>query len=357
MNNVFEDLFVLEMTNNHLGSLERGLKIIDQFSKVVRFNGVRAAIKVQFRDVSTFVHKDFRTRTDIRYIKRVVDTHMPKTHYDTLLKAVRASGCVPMATPFDEQSVDWCVEFGLPIIKVASADSNCWTLLEKVATTKKPVIVSVGGLSLKDMDDMVKFFENRSIPLALNHCVASYPHDACECELNQIDYLRTRYTNHTIGYSSHEHGADVSSVAMAYAKGARTFERHIDVAGDSVAAYSALPEHIDAWFKEWNRAKDICGSDGAHRKQPGHKEVAYLDSYVRGVYASRDLTEGEYLSADDIYMAIPLQRGQLSSRELMFGKFGLKIAKRCAKDAPITLNIIDGHYTNDMMLSLGARGI
>ena len=56
---IFEDLFVLEMANNHLGSVERGLKIIQEFAQIVRFNNVRASIKLQFRDVENFVHKDF----------------------------------------------------------------------------------------------------------------------------------------------------------------------------------------------------------------------------------------------------------------------------------------------------------
>ena len=56
---VFEDLFVLEMANNHLGSVERGLKIIQEFSQVVRFNDVRASIKLQLCNVERFIHKDF----------------------------------------------------------------------------------------------------------------------------------------------------------------------------------------------------------------------------------------------------------------------------------------------------------
>ena len=55
---VFEDLFVLEMANNHWGRLDRGKKIVDDFAHVVRYNGVRASIKVQLRDVDSFIHKD-----------------------------------------------------------------------------------------------------------------------------------------------------------------------------------------------------------------------------------------------------------------------------------------------------------
>jgi len=54
---IFEDLFVLEVANNHLGSLERGLKIVNAFAQVVRFNNVRATIKLQFRDVDTFIQR------------------------------------------------------------------------------------------------------------------------------------------------------------------------------------------------------------------------------------------------------------------------------------------------------------
>src|SRR5262249_1352953 len=165
---IFEDLFVLELANNHWGKVERGLKIINDFSRIVRFNNVRAAIKLQFRDVEHFIHGDFRHRTDIRYIKKTLDTQLSKGDYATLLNANRKSCCIPCATPFDEKSVDLCVELGIQILKLASSDLNDWFLIEKIARTRKPVIASTGGSSLKDTDDLVTFFVNRNIPLALN---------------------------------------------------------------------------------------------------------------------------------------------------------------------------------------------
>src|SRR5258708_7927451 len=234
------------------------------------------------------------------------------------------------------------------IIKVASADSNGWFFFEKIAKTRKPVIVSIGGLSQKDLDDVVTFFENRNIPLALNHCVAAYPHEDAECELNQIDFLLRRYPNHIIGYSCHEYRDWSSSVQIAYAKGARTFERHIDTNDDGfeVAKYSSLPEQVDTWFKAWHKAREMCGTAGVQRKIPMDKETAYLDSYVRGVYAKRDLEKGQLLTEDDVYLAIPLQKGQISCRELMLGNYGHRMLLGCKKDAPVTIDTIDTPYAS-----------
>lgn len=340
---IFEDLFVLEMANNHLGSVERGLKIIHEFAQIVRFNNVRASIKLQFRDVGNFVHKDFLNRADLRYVKKTLDTRLTDDQYATLVKAIRQSGCIATATPFDERSVELCVELGLPILKVASSELNDWLLLEKIAKTKKPVVVSTGGSSLKDMDDIVTFFTNRNIPLAINHCVSIYPAEDSELEINQIDFLRNRYPNITIGYSTHEYTDWTNSMLIAYAKGARTFERHIDIATDGVkvSPYCSQPHQIDEWFKAFHKVKEMCGAPGTQKRMPPKKEIEYLDALVRGVYAKEDLPEGHSLTDEDVYLAIPLQKGQLSCRELMSGEMLLKPLK---KDQPIHIDDIESPY-------------
>jgi len=344
-NDIFDELFVLELANNHLGDLQRGLKIISNYAQVVRFNNVRAAIKLQLRDVDSFIHKDFRHREDVRYIKKTLDTRLRPEDFATMVQAIREASCISMATPFDENSVDFCCKLGIPILKIASSDCNDWILIEKIAKTKKPVIVSTGGSSLKDIDDLVTFFDNRHIPLAINHCVSLYPSEDCDLELNQIDFLRNRYPNHTIGFSTHEYQDWSSSMLMAYAKGARTFERHVDIQTEDMAVspYCSVPEQIDTWFKAFHRAKRMCGAPGTQKRLPPQKEISYLDSLVRGVYARHDLPVGYVLQDADVYLAVPLQQGQISCRELMWGEV---IRKAVPKDQPIMIDAINSPYAN-----------
>ncbi|MDR1695390.1 MAG: N-acetylneuraminate synthase family protein [Endomicrobium sp.] len=344
-NTIFEDLFVLELANNHWGNIERGKKIITDFSRIIRFNNVRTAIKLQFRDVDTFVHEDFKGRDDIRYINKTLQTKMSYDDYTVLTEAIKKSGAITISTPFDEVSVDVCVNLGIDIIKIASSDINDWVLIEKIAKTRKPAIFSTGGSSLKDIDDIVKFFDNRNIPLAINHCVSLYPSEKYELELNQIDFLKNRYPGHIIGFSTHERNEDIeSAMLIAYAKGARTFERHVDIEYDDdkeMSPYCSAPSDIDRWMKAYQKAKELCGSSGELKRIPPKREIEYLNDLVRGVYARHNLKKGDVLTDEDVYLAIPLQKGQISCRELMNGEVLLKPVK---KDAPIKIDDIDSPY-------------
>jgi sialic acid synthase SpsE len=228
---------------------------------------------------------------------------------------------------------------------VASSDVTDWVLLEKIARTRKPVIVSTGGASVRDMDAMVTFFTNRNIPIAINHCISLYPTEDHDLELNQIDFLKHRYPSVTIGLSTHEYHNWTYSIVIAYAKGARTFERHIDIdtPDHPISPYCSTPEQIRHCFEAFHKAKEMCGGAAEERRRLSTQEVKYLDTLVRGVYAKRDLPIGHVLTDDDYYLAIPLQRGQLSCRELITG---VSLVQPCCADAPITIDMFDNPYAH-----------
>lgn len=365
---IFDDLFVLELANNHLGDVRRGLRIIQEHARVVRFNGVRASIKLQLRDVDRFIHPAYRDRKDVRYIEKTVRTRLNRSEMGQLAKAIRDSGCLLSATPFDEASVEFAVNLRCDILKIASSDVNDWPLIEAVAATRKPVIASTGGSGLKDVDDLVAYFANRGVPLALNHCVSIYPSEDGELGLNQIDFLARRYQDNVIGFSTHEKRDWRDSMLVAYAKGARTFERHVDVValtgpeciGAGPSPYCSLPHQVDEWFRAWKKAVEMCGGDGSRKRVPPAKETQYLDSLVRGVWAARDLPAGHVLrhetTKDDVRLMIPLLKGQLSCRELMDGETLLRDVKA---GEPLTVDDVDGPHARcpELAETIRQRGL
>jgi len=346
---LFEHLFVLELANNHWGDLQRGLKIIDDYAAVVRFNDVKASIKFQFRDVDTFIHSEYLDNSELRYVDKTRRTKLTWDDFKIMIDAVKGSGMITMSTPFDENSVAKCDDFNLDIIKIASSDIKDWFLIEAIAELKKPVIASSGGSSLKDLDDLVNFFSKRNIPFALNHCVSLYPSEDNALELNQIDFLVDRYPDIYIGFSTHEYSSWDYSIMMAYAKGARTFERHIDIDHDGipVSPYCSLPEQIDRWFKSYKKAQEMCGSPGVEKRIPSKAEVEYLEALVRGVYAKRDLPAGHILTEDDVYLAIPLHKGQISCREFRRGEI---VTSDTKADQAISILSINSPYSSDSEL-------
>jgi len=199
----------------------------------------------------------------------------------------------------------------------------------------------------------VHFFERRDIPLAINHCVSLYPSDDGDLDLDQIDYLRRRYPDHVIGLSTHEYGDWHSSMLISYGKGARTWERHIDIdyEGAPVSPYCSLPEQCDLWFKAFRKAEEMCGGRGESRRIISRREAEYLDTLVRGVFARRDLEPGYIFSKDaferDFFLAIPLQKGQLSCREVMNGE---RLVTPIKKNDALTIDHIDGPYNENQSL-------
>lgn len=360
--NIFNDLFVLEMANNHWGNVDRGLEIVREHGAIVRHHGMRAAIKLQFRDSETFVHRNFRGATDNRYIWKTEQTQMDFSEYRLLVDEIKRMGCMPMATPFDEKSVELCQLLGLPIIKVSSADVNDWSLLESIAAQRKPVIVSSGGATDQGLDNVVAFFERREIPLAINHCVSLYPTEDEDLQLDQIDYLSKRYPNHVIGLSTHEYSDWSSSMFISYAKGARTWERHIDIDDGKhpVSSYCSLPHQIDEWFRSYKKAREMCGGANEARRVIPREERKYLDGLVRGLYAKNLVLAGTRLEKSvvekDFYFAIPLQRGQVSAAEITPN---LVITQDLQPDQAVMVDVISGPYGIDPRLrdELMQRGV
>ncbi len=339
----FSDLFVLDLANNHNGDVEHALRIIRGVGEVVARRQVRAALKFQFRQLDTFVHPAHKEQSPYKYPKRFLDTRLSNEDFGRLANEVRSLGMITMATPFDEESVDVIEGMGLDVIKIASCSATDWPLLERVAEANKPVIASTGGLSWKEIDDLVSFFDHRRVHFAIMHCVSIYPTPPELLQLNQINQLKERYPGRTIGFSTHEDPDALSPVQVAVAKEAEMFERHVGLRADGheLNGYSSTPDQIDKWVEAAVHARLLCGAD--ERLPPLEAEVQSLDGLKRGVFARKDLKAGSTLKRTDVYFAMPCEKGQLTSGEVRqyFVNRGIPTKVTLQKDEPLMRDQVD----------------
>ncbi|MCA3245015.1 MAG: N-acetylneuraminate synthase family protein [Azospirillum sp.] len=330
----FEGLFVLDLANNHQGDVAHGTRIVRECAQAVRKHGVRAAIKFQFRELDSFIHPAHRKGSDNKHVGRFLSTRLDRAGFQALLDAVRAEGLLAMCTPFDEPSVDAIVDMKFDVLKIASCSAADWPLLEKAATAGLPILASTGGLAMSDIDNLVSFFTHRAVDFALMHCVSIYPTPDADMQLNQIDALRRRYPGVTIGWSTHEAPEETMAVAIAVAKGARMFERHVGVATDKITlnAYSSTPAQVDAWLAAHAKARAMCGA--AARPPALAVEADSILSLRRGVFARGPVKAGTTLTRDMVYFAMPYAADQLDSGRW---REGIVAETEFAADAPLAL--------------------
>lgn len=332
----FENLFVLDMANNHQGELSHGKDIINEMSNVVKKHDVKSAIKFQFRQLQSFIHPEHQLKSDHKHITRFKDTKLDIQQYNNLFNEVKKNNLLTMCTPFDEASVDEIVKMNFDIIKVASCSATDWPLLEKIAEANLPVIFSTGGLQISDIDNLVSFFDHRDCDFAMMHCVSLYPIPDEDFYLNQIDILKNRYPKKIIGWSTHEDPDDTIPISIAIGKGAKMFERHVGKITKEIKlnSYSSTAEQTEKWIMAAKKAWTMCGGN---TRKVNSTELDSINSLRRGVFAKRDLKSGSNINFDDIYFAMPFTEGQLSSGDF---KEGIKLKKDVSLNQSLNLKDI-----------------
>lgn len=309
----FRGLFIFEMANNHQGSLEHGKRIVQEMAAIAKRYSIKAGVKLQFRELDTFVHPEMLESKDNKHIQRFLSTRLSEQEFAELVSEIKAHGLIPICTPFDEPSVDLIKRLGIEILKIGSCSAQDWPLLEKAAQANLPMIVSTGGLSVKETDKLVSFLDHRYVHYALMHCVAIYPTPPVKLQLNNINRMCQRYPHVVIGFSTHEEPTNTSAIQMAYTHGAQIFEKHVGVPTETIKlnAYSATPEQVSAWIEAYKLAVESMGPEEARVIE--EQERGDLELLQRGVYVNREIKQGEIIERDHVFFAFPIKPGQLPS--------------------------------------------
>lgn len=228
----FPTLIIAEVGVNHNGKLSRGYELIDAAKEA-------GADVVKFQ---TYKAKQIVTKKAPRYWNDNLNDDKGGTQYDTFskldslelqdyinLKAYcKEKGIIFCSTPFNLPDVDLLEKVGVEVYKISSSDITYTQLLEKVAKTNKPIILSTGCASISEISESVKKIQScGNLKIILQHCILQYPCDDENANLVKMQKIQEIFQDIPVGYSDHTIGIaiPIGSVAM----GACSVEKHFTI--------------------------------------------------------------------------------------------------------------------------------
>ena len=207
-------------------------------------------------------------------------------------------------------------------LKVASRDITNLPLLEVMAETKLPIILSLGMAGKKELDGALGIITKYHSDVSILHCVSEYPTQYKNVNLNSIKYLQDNYGQYTIGYSDHTIG--IATPIAAVAMGARIIEKHITIDRKMKGTDQAGSLAIDGIER---MVRDIRNLE----MSIGNKELFICDDVQsarekleRSIATIRPIKSGQLLTENDIHLLSPGNGFKWSEREKILGKKVIK---------------------------------
>ena len=212
-----------------------------------------------------------------------------------------------IASPFSNAAVDLLEKIGVRRYKIGSGEVNNFLLLQKIAKTGKPVILSSGMSSYEELDKTVQFLEEKNIEYSILQCTTAYPTKPEEYGLNVIQELKDRYKV-KIGYS--DHSAKTETCIAAAALGAEIFEFHAVFSRESFGPDSTSSLEIS----EIRTLTKAIGNIKTALNNPVNKEdnskfSSLKDIFEKSLAVNKDLKKGHILKFEDLEAKKPKNRG------------------------------------------------
>tara|TARA_A100001011_G_scaffold400415_1_gene514778 strand:+ start:4078 stop:5964 length:1887 start_codon:yes stop_codon:yes gene_type:complete len=281
--------FISEIGNNHNGSFERAINMID-----LAIEAKVDCVKFQIRDLEKLYSKTSKKSLDLSAeytIDLLRRTELTLSEHKKLFNYCKQKKIIYLCTPWDSKSLKFLESLNVDFYKIASADLNNYSLIEKIIKTKKPTLISTGMSTIHEIKKTYGMFKKSKINTVVLHCNSTYPAPFHDINLNFIKELKK--ISPIVGYSGHERGIGVSIAAAAL--GAKVIERHFtldrSMEGPDHAA-SLTFEEMKALTKN---LRDLEKALGNGKKIITQGEFINRENLSKSIVANKDIKKNEKL--------------------------------------------------------------
>ncbi len=324
-------LLIAEIGGNHEGNFNYAKKL----TKLAIKSDVDV-IKFQIYTGDTLVN-ELQSPSRNKHFKKF---QLRKEHHIYLAKMCKDNGVKYLSSVWDLSALKWIDKY-LDFYKIGSGDLTCYPLIEKLAKKGKPIILSTGLSSLKEVNQTIKFIKSKNSKyklkknLSILQCTSTYPTLDEEANLNVIKTL-SKIKNITPGYSDHTIGS--LALKTAYSLGAQVLEFHFTDTRKNKTfrdhKVSLTSEETLKMIKDIKKIKKLLGSD---LKKPTIEEIrsGHLKSFRRALYLDKDYLKGQKIKEKDIVALRPNNGYDARNYKKLAGK---KTKKNIIKLEKIILN-------------------
>ncbi len=325
-------LLVAEISGNHGGNKNRFLKLITSACK----NGADL-IKIQTyepKDITLNIkNKHFKIKDGIWKNKYLWDlykkAHTPYAWHNDAFKITKKHNKILFSSPFSPRAVDFLEKYNTPLYKIASFEITDLKLINYIASKKKPIIISTGMASFKEIKKAIKEINKYHKKIIILHCVSNYPTNLKDVNLEKILILKKKFKKYFIGLSDHTNNI-YSSIAANFYKPI-LIEKHFkldDKYKTTDSKFSITPSKLKELKKILTELNDIQNI----KKNNSEKDSKKLR---RSIFSIKNIAANEKLSEKNIGAFRP-KVGICSSK--YFKILGKRAKKRIKIGTPIKVS-------------------
>ncbi len=312
---------IAEAGLSHFGSYEKALKLID-----MAVNAQADAIKFQILDIESLI-----SAKGVEWKNRFKNRVLPLDDFVNLQSYAKSNGITFFATAHDRPSLDFLNKIDVPAFKIGSGELQNFGFIQEIASKRKPVIISTGMYSEKDIHDTLEaIYKVGNRDIIILHCVTRYPTPASEVNLNFIRALQAQY-DVLVGYSDHTAGYHIPLAAVAC--GAKVIEKHISIDFDVPNAQdwkvSCGDHNLADFVRELREVESALGFD---RKEVSDSELESIKWARKSLTTTCEIQENTILTEEMVSEKRPGEGIPPSNRSKVIGR---RVVKNLGRDYQI----------------------